>query len=144
MKTNKKTSKLPSIPKLTKKAQDVFNRYIRHRDRHDPCIACGFHVDQYDAGHYVPVKGGSALRFHEWNVNKECKACNGFDGFHLVGYRKRLIDKIGADAVEWLDRNRHEVKKWSRDELNQIINQYANKIKIDHPRDDRKSPVQDW
>jgi hypothetical protein len=77
-----------------------------------------------DAGHYVPQKGGSYLRFHEWNINGECKGCNGFDQFHLIGYRKRLIDKIGEDAVKWLEENRHTVKKWTRSELEEIINKY--------------------
>ncbi len=40
-------------------------------------------VDQMNAGHYVPVKGGSALRFNEYNVNGECIRCNGFDEFHF-------------------------------------------------------------
>lgn len=144
MKKMNKTKKLPSLPQLTQKAQTIFNRYIRHRDRHDPCISCGLHVDSYDAGHYVPVKGGSALRFHEWNVNKECKSCNGFDGFHLVGYRKRLIHKIGPDAVEWLDQNRREVKKWTREELNQIIQLYADRIKDPQRKNHHPSQRPDW
>jgi hypothetical protein len=115
------------------KAQQVFNRYIRKRDSWDgnwqgvfECISCGMilPVDQMDAGHYVPQKGGSFLRYHEWNVNGECKKCNGFDQFHLIGYRKRLIDKIGEDAVKWLEENRHTVKKWTRSELEEIINKY--------------------
>jgi hypothetical protein len=77
-----------------------------------------------DAGHYVPQKGGSALRFDEWNVNGECKKCNGFDPFHLVGYRKNLIEKIGLKAVEELEAKRNEVKKWTRDELLEIVNRY--------------------
>ena len=112
-----------SIPQLTKKAEKVFNAYIRKRDEGLPCISCG----QYrplQAGHYVPVKGGSFLRFHEWNVSGECAGCNGFDEFHLIGYRRNLINKIGEDAVRWLEDNRRTVKKWTRDELNEIINKY--------------------
>lgn len=137
-------AKAQSIPALTKKAQEVFNRYIRHRDRLEPCISCGKFYDQYDAGHYVPVKGGSYLRFNEWNVHKECKRCNGFDEFHLVGYRKRLIDKIGADAVEWLETNRRQVKKWTREELNQIIKTYADRIKNDNTGDNSESKRFYW
>jgi hypothetical protein len=78
-----------------------------------------------DAGHYVPVRGGSFLRFHEWNVNAECKGCNGFDDFHLVGYRKNLIEKIGIENVQWLEANRRTVKKWTRSELEIIIQKYS-------------------
>jgi Bacteriophage Lambda NinG protein len=122
--------KLKSVPKLLKDAQQVFNRYIRQRDSEDgwfQCISCGFgyYTDLMDAGHYVPQKGGSYLRFHEWNVNGECKRCNGFDEFHLIGYRKNLINKIGEENVKWLEDNRHTVKKWSRSELEEIIKKYS-------------------
>lgn len=78
-----------------------------------------------NAGHYVSVKGGSFLRFHEWNVNGECQRCNGFDEFHLIGYNKNLKAKIGDDAVAWLEDNRREIKKWTRVELEDIIKKYS-------------------
>lgn len=119
-----KTKKKKSLPKLLEEAQRIFNRWVRTRDSEDLCISCGCHHEDYDAGHYVPQKGGSFLRFHEWNCNKEGKSCNGFDKFHLVGYRKRLIEKIGLENVEWLESKRHEVKKWTREELEEIKSKY--------------------
>lgn len=119
-----KSVKVVPLPKLLKRTEEVFNRWVRNRDADDPCISCGEHKENYDAGHFVPVKGGSFLRFHEWNVNKECKSCNGFDGFHLVGYRKNLIKKIGVEKVEWLEANRRTVKKWEREELEYLITKY--------------------
>lgn len=117
-------AKSVTLPKLLEKAQKVFNAYIRHRDSELPCISCGKYRT-LQAGHYVPVRGGSYLRFNEWNVNGECEYCNGFDEFHLIVYKKRLADKIGMDAVEWLESNRHQVKKWTREELNDIIKKYT-------------------
>lgn len=115
-----------TLPKLLEKAQKVFNAYIRSRDEGLPCISCGKY-NTLQAGHYVPQKGGSYLRFHEWNVNGECQGCNGFDQFHLIGYRRNLVNKIGEDAVKWLEENRHTVKKWTRQELEQIIEKYGNR-----------------
>ena len=122
--------KKESLPKLLKKAEKVFNAWIRRRDSDEPfckCISCGkvCYTCNMDAGHYVPVRGGSFLRFHEWNVNAECKGCNGFDDFHLVGYRKNLIEKIGIENVQWLEANRRTVKKWTRSELEIIIQKYS-------------------
>jgi hypothetical protein len=117
--------KSTNLPALLKEAQRIFNKWIRERDKEDGCISCGGWAEYWDAGHYVPQKGGSFLRFNEWNVNKECKKCNGFDGFHLVGYRKRLIEKIGLENVEWLEANRSKVYKWSREELKEIIEKYG-------------------
>ena len=54
----------------------------------------------------------------------ECKKCNGFDGFHLIGYRKNLIQKIGQEMVDWLEANQRTVKKWTRSELNELIEKY--------------------
>jgi len=78
-----------------------------------------------DAGHYVPVKGSSALRFDEYNVNGECKSCNGFDQFHLIGYRRNLIDKVGERKVIELEQQHRLIKKWNRSELNEIIETYG-------------------
>ena len=121
---------LPTIPKLTAKAQTIFNRYIRNRDSQDgffTCISCGQTKghEVMDAGHYVPVKGSSALRFDEYNVNGECKSCNGFDQFHLIGYRRNLIDKIGERMVMHLESQSRLIKKWTRTELNELINKYG-------------------
>jgi 5-methylcytosine-specific restriction endonuclease McrA len=123
-------SKSLTLPKLTDKAQKVFNAWIRHRDSKDgyfTCISCfrTLPVEQMNAGHYVPVKGGSALRFNENNVNGECIRCNGFDEFHLIGYRKNLIKKIGINKVEILERMRNDVCKWDRTTLNHIVKTYT-------------------
>jgi hypothetical protein len=120
---------LQSIPRLTAKAQQIFNAYIRQRDSDRGffcCISCGQirTTDYMDAGHYVPVKGSSALRFDEYNVNGECKSCNGFDQFHLIGYRRNLIDKIGERMVLHLESQHRLIKKWSRTELNELIEKY--------------------
>ena len=124
-----KSTKSITLPKLIEKAQKVFNAWIRERDSKDgyfTCIACfkTLKVEAMNAGHYVPVKGGSFLRFHPDNVHGECQRCNGFDEFHLVGYRKHLLLKIGPKKVEWLENNRNVVYKWSRTELESIINTY--------------------
>ena len=121
---------LITIPKLTAKAQKVFNAYIRKRDSEDgyfTCISCGQTktTDLMDAGHYVPVKGSSALRFDEYNVHGECKSCNGFDQFHLIGYRRNLIDKVGERKVMELEYQHRLIKKWTRTELNEIIEKYS-------------------
>ncbi len=127
-------SKSLTLPKLTAKAQKVFNAYIRQRDSKEgyfTCISCfkTLPIESMNAGHYVPVKGGSALRFNEYNVNGECQRCNGFDEFHLVGYRKYLVMKIGEDKVTKLEEDRNKVYKWSRTELEQIIKHYSTLLK---------------
>lgn len=118
--------KRKSIPKLLKLAQESVNKKVRERDSlngYFVCISCSntFPVEMMNAGHYVPQGSSSFLRFHEWNINGECAGCNCFDKFHLVGYRKNLIAKIGLENVEWLEENRRNPKRWTRSELEEII-----------------------
>lgn len=123
------TIKTDTIPKLTAKAQKVFNKYVRERDSENGyfiCISCGrtLPVEQMNAGHYIPQKNSSFLRFNEYNVHGECISDNGFNEFHLINYRKNLINKIGQEMVDWLEDNQRTIKKWTRSELNEIIEKY--------------------
>ena len=113
-----------SLPKLLKKTEKVFNAYIRNRDEGLQCISCGRPGNQ--AGHYFPVKGFSALRFDEWNVNLQCPGCNLFRHGNQAMYRIGLVEKIGEEAVKELEKiaKNNRVKKWSREELYAIIEKY--------------------
>jgi hypothetical protein len=123
------TTKTDTIPKLTAKAQKVFNKYVRERDSENgyfTCISCGktLPIEQMNAGHYIPQKNSSLLRFNEYNVHGECISDNGFNEFHLINYRKNLINKIGQEMVDWLEENQRTIKKWQRSELEEIIEKY--------------------
>jgi hypothetical protein len=124
-KKDKGVSKLKPIPKLTKDAQQVFNKYIRTRDNGMVCISCGSDKAN-QAGHWISVRQSSALRFHEWTVNLQCASCNLYLHGNQVMYRVGLVNRIGEKAVCELESlyigNR--VKKWDRAELEEIINKY--------------------
>jgi len=116
-----------SLPKMLEKTQRVFNSYIRSRDEGLPCISCGNDKGN-QAGHYFTVKGFSALRFDEWNVNLQCAGCNLFLHGNQAMYRIGLVDRIGDKAVAELESKAigNRVKKWGIDELKEIINKYKN------------------
>ncbi len=129
-KKKKAKKKSDSLPALLNKAQKVVNKWIRDRDSEDGYFTCisdnkVYPVEQMNAGHYVPQGSCSFLRFHEWNINGEAAKNNAFNDFHLIGYRKNLIEKIGLENVEWLEANVHTKKKWTREELLEIIEKYA-------------------
>lgn len=105
--------------------QRVFNKWIRERDKDEPCISCGTQAKvQYDAGHYRSVGAHPELRFNENNVWKQCRKCNGYWGGNLIEYRKNLIKKIGVEAVEELERNDREPLKLSVDEIKKLKKKY--------------------
>jgi hypothetical protein len=113
------------LPKLLKKAEKIFNAYIRKRDEGLRCISCDRPGNQ--AGHYFPVKGYSSLRFNEYNVNLQCPVCNLYQHGNQAMYRIGLVDKIGEEAVKELEKLAvtERVKKWTRSELEEIIKTYT-------------------
>lgn len=116
--------KATPLPKLLKKAQTVFNAYIRNRDKDSGCISCGGSVDH--AGHYFPVGSHSKLRFDEMNVNGQCVGCNTYKHGNLIMYRMGIVKKYGKLMVELLEIEATDtrVKKWTRAELEEIIQKY--------------------
>lgn len=115
------------LPKLLKKAQDVFNKFIRERDKDKGCVSCGGKVEQ--AGHYFSQGSHSALRYNEANTNGQCIRCNLFLSGNLIYYRIGLVERIGEEEVKNLERmaQANRLKKWSREELNEIITKYKTK-----------------
>jgi hypothetical protein len=122
------TKKQISLPRLLKKCQDVFNAYIRARDRDRGCISCSGPVQE--AGHYFSQGHHSALRFNEVNTNGQCTKCNCFLHGNLIHYRAGLVKRYGEEKVLLLESSaRHAVKKWSRFELEGLIDLYKREIK---------------
>ncbi len=113
-----------------KEAQTIFNKYIRLRDNGLNCISCGQKINGVKhASHYLSSGGHSAVRFHEDNVWVSCYKCNVMLSGNQIEYRKSLIKKIGVERVEWLEENGSKVKKWTIDELKELIKEYKQKIK---------------
>ena len=119
--------KQKSLPKLKKDCQDVFNKFIRLRDKDKPCISCG-QFKTLQAGHFYTVKQYDGLRFNEDNVHGECAYCNLFDGMHLLNYAANLKNRIGEQRCAELEQRANLYKKdgykWTRSELMELIKKY--------------------
>lgn len=113
---------MQSLPNLLKKAQKVFNAWIRERDKNMGCISCGAPVTE--AGHYFSQGHHSALRFNEMNTNGQCTRCNCFLHGNLLKYRNGMVKKYGEEKLLLLESQARKPKKWSRFELEQIIEHY--------------------
>lgn len=110
--------------------QQAFNAWVRERDAGQPCISCGTTANvQYCAGHYRTTAAAPELRFEPLNVHLQCnRNCNMGKSGNLLGYRPRLIEKIGLAAVEWLE-GPHEPKKYTIDDLKALTALYRAKTK---------------
>jgi DNA-binding protein H-NS len=112
-----------------REAQRWFNRYIRLRDKDEPCISCGrHHKGQYHAGHFRTTAAAPQLRFNEEQVWKQCDPCNSYLSGNLLEYRKNLIKRIGVERVEALE-NDNTIKRWTIEELQEIKKIYKQKCK---------------
>jgi hypothetical protein len=103
-------------------AQRECNRFIRLRDAGKPCISCGnTNPVKYDAGHYKTVGSRRELRFHPFNIHRQCSNhCNKNLSGNVGEYRKGLIAKIGLDNVEWLD-NHHDYYQFTVEDAKEIM-----------------------
>lgn len=109
---------------MLKKAQIIFNRWVRKRDEARGCISCGT-GEVRNAGHYYHGHLYSALRFNEINVQGQCITCNYAKAGNPEGFRKGLIKRYGEEKVLLLDSAARAKKKWSKFELEAIIKIYS-------------------
>nr|WP_283950177.1 recombination protein NinG [Pseudomonas piscis] len=121
--------KLKSRADHLREAQAVFNEWVRLRDADLPCVSCGRHHDgQYHAGHYRTVGANPEIRFEPLNVWKQCAPCNTHLSGNLVNYRASLLQRIGAEKLEWLE-GPHPARKYTIEEIKAIKAEYREKIK---------------
>ena len=121
--------KLKRRADYTKEAQDAVNAYVRARDAGQPCISCGtMDASAWHAGHYRSVGSTPELRFNPLNIHRQCAKCNTHLSGNLIGYRRGLVDKIGADMVEWIE-GPHEAQKLTIAELVEVKREFQSKLK---------------
>ena len=122
---------LMTLSDYVKLAQTVFNKYIRLRDKYKPCISCGAKAGTYTitAGHYFPSTNKS-VTFNEDNLHGQCWFnCNSSKSGNLAEYRIGLIERIGVERLEQLEAESRKTRKFTIDELKEIIATYKKKIK---------------
>jgi len=128
--------KLKSRADHLREAQAAVNEYVRLRDAHLPCISCDSMPNdndlmtgsRWDAGHYRSVGACPELRFEPLNIHRQCVKCNRNLSGNAVEYRIRLVQRIGAEAVAWLE-GLHEPRKYTVDEIKTIKAEYRAKAR---------------
>ena len=125
--TRQKLQALQTKPQLVKKAQMAFNAFIRARDAGKPCISCGKPLgsepNSFDAGHYRSVGSAPHMRFVETNVHGQCKHCNNHLAGNHVAYRQGLIERVGQQEVERLERDQ-TTRHYTKEGLTELARQY--------------------
>lgn len=128
--TRRRKEAIKTMADLKREAQTALNRWIvQVRDADKPCISCGrHHHGQYHAGHYLSRGAAPQHALNPINVWKQCAPCNTYLHGNQAAYRMRLVELIGLPAVEALESD-NSPKKWTREELISIRDEYRKKLK---------------
>lgn len=99
------------------------------------CVTCGrvSHWKEMDGGHFI----SRVYSFHllrEENIHPQCKRCNRFFTFIHDDYRAYMVDMYGEPFVCWLSDTKHQIVKWNRAELMEIIGNLQEAIKVQEYR----------
>lgn len=115
------------------RADESFNRFIRKRDEHMPCISCGYIFReggrQRHAGHMKPKGVNAILRYNEDNVHAQCSICNNFKSGEVGEYERNLRIRIGDDRVDYILAISKQVYTHTIGELKSIVKTYKIKLK---------------
>lgn len=129
-KKKKQKEDLLTLQDYLKLAQQVFNKWVRLRDKGEPCISCKKVINgKTDAGHLYAVGNYPSVRFNETNVNSQCIFCNRYNGGLVNEYRINYVQKYSIEQLEELDQLAHKSRKYTKEELKELIAEYKEKIK---------------
>lgn len=126
-------------PVLEQKARKALQELRRHEDiaAGHGCVSCDKPYDGYenrsaghgwDGGHYRSVGSAAHMSLVPNNIWLQCVRCNDRLGGNHVEYRKRLVQRIGIEAVEALEAD-NEPRNYTRDELIQLAAHYRAKLR---------------
>ena len=116
----------------TRDTQRDFNTFIRSRDEGKPCISCGRNEWEFnhssrggmwDCGHYRSVGACPELRFEPLNAARQCKSCNRDKSGNIVEYRISLRERIGDEALAWLE-GPHDPKRYTVEDLKRMAAEF--------------------
>ena len=122
---------LKTVTEYADETQKAFNALRRAEDlsKGYGCISCDTRTaKQWHCGHYQNVKGHKAIRYSRDNAHLQCSQCNCDEGGNKIEYRKRLIVRIGVEAVEALESD-NVIKRWEIPELIALKKQFVAELK---------------
>lgn len=124
----------PTLPKLIKKLDAVFSRFIRLRDSNKKwmvkCPLCTWIGSWKDAQNMHFIKRFHKLfRFDEINCHAWCKRCNVVLDGNYMEYTLWMIDTYGLEKVKEMQQRQNETKHWKTYEIEEMINYYSEQVK---------------
>jgi hypothetical protein len=131
-KTKKPKSK--TLSQLKKELDIIFSLYIRLIDSdangNVACFTSGkvYPYNKLQAGHYISRRH-LATRWHEWNVKPQSIAENMFNQGNAPQFAVNLDKLYGIGTAANLLEISREDKKFTKDDLQEMITDYTEKVK---------------
>ena len=121
-----------TIPKLKKKLDTVFSRWVRLSETDNGwgrCVTCGRTkmFKELDAGHFIS-RNCTPLRWDIRNVHIQCQRCNRFLGGQIEEYFLWMENEYGRDVVDEMISRKHDMFKLKRKWLEEQIEILKKKI----------------
>ena len=95
------------------------------------CVTCGHEArwnDGIQGGHYIS-RTYLSTKLLEKNVHPQCQRCNGFKGGNMSSYALFMLDMYGADFLQELEILKNTPKKYTHDEIDNIIRDLTEQVK---------------
>ena len=117
-----------------KKAWDLLSKVKRYVDWNDGngnnvCYTCGAikPAKEMQAGHLLDSRCNSIL-FDERGLKPQCPGCNLFKSGNKEVYIPKFIDEYGRELYDELVAQKHQIRKISRSEYEEMIEGYKERL----------------
>jgi len=123
-----------TLSKLIAELDTVFALYVKLRDCDSSGIVTCFVTGERlwyldcDAAHFVP-RAQMSTRFMEMNVHATSRETNRYDPDHINKYAEKMALKYGHMAVDQLEKDAKSLQKFTRSDLNDMIEEYTFRVK---------------
>jgi hypothetical protein len=108
-----------------RKLDTVFSKYIRARDGY--CVVCGT-SNQLQCGHLLS-RIAYSTRWDEVNASAQCASCNIKHENNPAPYMLWFVKRFGEKKLEELNLQYNTPKKFSNNDLENMIEYYTKKLK---------------
>jgi hypothetical protein len=106
--------------KLVAELDRVFSLFIRKRDGY--CVTCG-RRDKATCGHLL-TRSAYSTRWDEINSAQQCAPCNGRHEWDASNFTVWFLRVYGQPAYEALTLRHHTPRKFTNEELHELIEKY--------------------
>jgi hypothetical protein len=114
----------PTRQKLVKELDRVFSLFIRARDKF--CVCCGT-PENATCGHLL-TRVAYSTRWDEKNCAQQCSPCNLNHEFRPQKFTSWFLHKYGVDQYDWLIVKHATTAKYTNQDLQLMILEYAEKL----------------